>query len=200
MRRKYTVRDNVISFAIGCVIAIPICCYAWRSWHNTEPIKEEKKDETTYISVSDLNLPTAGVARILEGLDIESGYIEQTTGDDLTEEAYYDELDLLATCVMAEAGNQDLMGKRMVVDVILNRVDDPDFPDTITGVITQKYHFSSYWDGAMDRADPNEECFQAITMELEERSYPSILYFTAGEFGDYGTPWKQYGDHYFCTK
>ena len=51
--------------------------------------------------------------------------------DELAEELYCDSLELLAICVQAEAGNQPLIGRRMVADVILNRVDDPDWPDTI---------------------------------------------------------------------
>ena len=110
------------------------------------------------------------------------------TPDDIEEEMKMDELELMAICVEAEAGNQDLIGKRMVADVILNRVDDPDFPDSITEVISQKYAFSSFWDGGMDRA------------ELEERGWPGLLYFTAGEWPKYGTPRKKVGDHYFSTK
>ena len=41
--------------------------------------------------------------------------------EDLEEEEYFDALEELAICVEAEAGNQGLLGKRMVVDVILNR-------------------------------------------------------------------------------
>lgn len=123
------------------------------------------------------------------------------TPEDIEEEKKTDELELLAICVEAEAGNQDLTGKRMVADVILNRVDDPDFPDTIEGVITQPYHFSSYWDGGMDRVrEPSQDAIRAVQMELENRSYPGLLFFTAGDWPKYGTPWKKVGDHYFNTK
>lgn len=120
--------------------------------------------------------------------------------EELEEEAFYDSLEELAICVEAEAGNQELLGKRMVVDVILNRVDDPDWPNTIKEVIEQKYAFSSFWNGAMDRAEPSEETYKAVAMELENRSYPGLYYFTAENYGEYGTPWKKVGDHYFCTK
>lgn len=121
--------------------------------------------------------------------------------DELEEELYYDSLELLAVCVEAEAGNQGLLGKRLVVDVILNRVDDPEWPDNITDVITQPYQFSSYWDGGMDRVwEPSEETFQAVIMELEKRTHSDIYYFTAGGYSQYGTPWKKVGDHYFSTK
>lgn len=75
----------------------------------------------------------------------------EVSEEELEEEMYYDSLELLAVCVEAEAGNQGLDGKRMVVDVILNRVDAPGWPDTVEEVITQPYAFSSYWDGGMDR-------------------------------------------------
>ena len=119
---------------------------------------------------------------------------------EIEEEEYWDSLELLAICVEAEAGNQGLDGKRMVADVILNRVDDPDWPDTIEGVISQPVHFSSYWDGGMDRVSVSEETFQAVRMELENRSWPEIYYFTAGRYSEYGTPWKKVGDHYFSGK
>lgn len=123
-----------------------------------------------------------------------------TTEEELEEQEYYDSLELLAICVEAEAGNQGLDGKRMVVDVILNRVDDPDWPGTIEEVISQPTHFTSYWDGGMDKVSVSDETFEAVRMELENRSWPGIYYFTAGQYSEYGTPWKKVGDHYFSTK
>ena len=117
--------------------------------------------------------------------------------EQIEEERYYDRLELLAICVEAEAGNQSLLGKQMVVDVILNRVDSKEWPDTIAEVITQKYAFSSYWDGGMDRAIPSEETYEAVRQELEGRIYTDIYYFTAGNYGAYGIPFIQVEDHYF---
>ena len=116
------------------------------------------------------------------------------------EDMYLESMEMLARCVEAEAGNQGLEGKRLVVDVILNRVIDPDFPDSIQKVIGQPYHFSVYWNGAMEKVEVTEETRQAIRMELEEISYPGVMYFREGDWSLYGTPWKQVGDHYFSTK
>lgn len=89
-----------------------------------------------------------------------------------------------------------------MADVILNRADDKsgEWPDDITGVITQEYAFTSYWDGRMEKAVPTEETFQAVSMELNERSYPGIYYFREGAWSEYGTPWKKIGAHYFSKK
>ena len=89
----------------------------------------------------------------------------------------------------------------MVVDVILNRVDDKDWPNTIEDVIAQYNQFSSFTNGAMDNViEPSEETIMAVQQELKERSYTELFYFTAGDYGKYGTRWKKVGDHYFCTR
>ena len=122
---------------------------------------------------------------------------------DIEEEEYWDGLELLAICVEAEAGNQGLQGKRLVVDVILNRAEDHSgqWPDTISGVISQKNQFTSYWDGNMAGIwEPSEETYRAVRMEVEQRAYPGIYYFREGEWPGCGTPWKKVGAHYFSTK
>lgn len=112
-----------------------------------------------------------------------------------------DDLEELALCVEAEAGTQSLLGKRLVVDVILNRVDDKDWPGTVQEVIEQPYQFATFWDGGMCRVDkPSEETYQAIRMELGQRSYPGIYYFNSECYSGYGTPWKKIEEHYFSKK
>ena len=122
---------------------------------------------------------------------------------DIAEEEYWDSLELLAICVEAEAGNQSLEGKRLVADVILNRAEDHSgqWPDTISGVKSQKDQFTSYWDGGMAGIwEPSEETYQAVKMEVEQRGYPGIYYFREGQWSDYGTPWRKTGAHYFSKK
>lgn len=123
---------------------------------------------------------------------------EVATSDYIDEELYCDSLEMLAVCVEAEAGNQGLKGKRLVADVILNRVDSDKFPNDIESVISQRNQFSTYTDGAMDRvSEPSEETIKAVQMELEQRIDSKILYFTAGRYNPYCTPAYKYKDHYF---
>ena len=122
----------------------------------------------------------------------------QDIEDKMSDEEFCDDLELLALCIEAEAGNQDLKGKRLVCDVILNRVDSDRFPDTIEGVITEKYHFSTYWNGAFDRIkEPSESTFEAIRLELDERIDNKILFFTAQGYSKYCVPAYKHGAHYF---
>lgn len=108
-----------------------------------------------------------------------------------------DSLNYLARCVEAEAGNQGIIGKRLVCDVILNRVDNKNFPDTIEGVINQKNQFSVVSNGMIYKVNVSKETLEACIMELDERIDSNILYFTAGDYGKYGTPAYNHKDHYF---
>lgn len=115
----------------------------------------------------------------------------------VVEEKVYDELEYLACCVEAEAGNQGMLGKRLVCDVILNRVDSADFPNTITEVINQDGQFSVVGNGLINRVSVSDETFNACKLELIERTDSEILYFTAGQYNPSGTPAYQHQDHYF---
>lgn len=108
-----------------------------------------------------------------------------------------DELELLAKCVEAEAATEGLKGKQLVVDVILNRVDSPEFSDSITGVITEHNQFSTWANGMIAAAEPTAETYDAIELELESRLDYDILYFTAGSYNPYCIPAYQYKNHYF---
>ena len=116
------------------------------------------------------------------------------------EENFYNSMELMARVVEAEAGNQGLHGKRMVVDVILNRVNDKDFPDTVVDVIYEENAFTVISNGMYKQVEISEETWEAIRMEMEEISYPGLFYFCSTGFQEYGTPWDKVGDHYFNTK
>ena len=59
-------------------------------------------------------------------------------------------LDLLARAISGEARGEPYEGQVAVGAVILNRVDNPDFPNTIAGVIYQSGAFDSVYDGQIN--------------------------------------------------
>ena len=59
-------------------------------------------------------------------------------------------VDLLARAISGEARGEPYEGQVAVGAVILNRVDSPDFPNTIAGVIYQKGAFDSVADGQIN--------------------------------------------------
>lgn len=111
---------------------------------------------------------------------------------------YEDDLKILAQLIEAEAGNQGLYGKRLVADVVLNRVDSPLFPNTIKDVIFQPYHFQVVWNGMFDSAASriSSESYEAARIEMVSRTDYKILFFSQ-EKSIYAQNHYKYRDHWF---
>ena len=125
----------------------------------------------------------------------------EDSDEQIAEEIYLGELELLAQLVEAEAGNQPFEGKCLVADVILNRVESPDFPDTISEVIFQKnpIQFSTVYNGAFEKAAWNmkESDYAAVMYEVEMHENKEFLYFNnSPDVSGTGTPVKV-GGHWF---
>lgn len=71
---------------------------------------------------------------------------------------------LLARIAMAEAEGEDTEGKALVMRVVLNRVSDDRFPDSIKAVIFQEGQFSPIANGRFDRVKPDRDCWDALEM------------------------------------
>ena len=105
--------------------------------------------------------------------------------------ADYTDMELLERVVEAEAGNQGLIGKRLVVSVIYNRVDSEKFPDTIREVLTSPHQFGPVWNGAIHKVNVSDETRAAIMFETVSRLDTEILYFNSGEVsGKYAYTYK----------
>jgi N-acetylmuramoyl-L-alanine amidase len=89
-----------------------------------------------------------------------------------------EEIDLLARLVRAEAQTESLEGKIAVACVVLNRVESPQFPDTIKEVIYAPGQFQPVQNGEINKP-ADEESFQAVQAALsEERQLaPGALFF-----------------------
>ena len=99
--------------------------------------------------------------------------------EQIQEEIYLGELEVLAQLVEAEAGNQPFEGKCLVADVVLNRVESPLFPNTISEVVFQEGQFSVIKNGAYDKAGYNmhEDTYAAVMCEVEMHTNKDVLYF-----------------------
>lgn len=93
-----------------------------------------------------------------------------------------EEEELIARVMMAEAGGEGRDGKELVLHVILNRVLDPTFPDTVEGVVYQDLAFSCIGDGRIYEVSPDADCYELI-------SDVQMVYFDASG-----------GATYFCTE
>lgn len=164
---------------LGIIIAIPLIGYAIHCngcW--AEPV--QKIEPAFHIE-----------AEAREGNEVT---LEIQSMQDAKQEYEYE---LICRCVEAEAGNQSLIGKRLVADVILNRVDDPRFPNSVKEVIYQPGQFAVVANGSIYTVTPSEETKQAVSMELIERVEREIVYFNSGDYPSYGEKYERVGGHYF---
>lgn len=107
------------------------------------------------------------------------------------------DIDLIALVTMAEAEGESELGKRLVIDTILNRFESDLFPDSIEDVIYQKNQFTSMWNGRIEKCYIDDTIRQLVVEELDCRRDDKVIYFTAGWYGKYGTPTYRVGHHYF---
>lgn len=103
--------------------------------------------------------------------------------------AYYGDDDVywLSRLIYAEAGGESLDGKIAVGNVVLNRVADAAFPDTVKGVIFDTaggVQFTPVASGAIYN-DPPEECVIAAKLALDgANTAGASLYFTAADVAE----------------
>ncbi|MFW5779825.1 MAG: spore cortex-lytic enzyme [Bacillota bacterium] len=77
-----------------------------------------------------------------------------------TASSYSSDVHLLARCIYGEARGEPYTGQVAVGAVILNRVRNPDFPNTISGVIYQPYAFTVVSDGQIN-LQPDDSAYRA---------------------------------------
>lgn len=92
------------------------------------------------------------------------------------------DLELLATIIYCEAGNQSHEGKVAVGNVVINRVNSGSFPNTFEAVIRAPRQFSPVGSGKFDRVLGSgrvpESCYQAAQDAMDGVSYVGdCLYF-----------------------
>ncbi len=88
------------------------------------------------------------------------------------------DLRLLANISQIEAGRTSYEGQLGVANVILNRVKDSRFPDTIKGVVYSGKQFPPAHNGMLDRSTPNASALQAAKDALNgKNNVKNALYF-----------------------
>ena len=111
-----------------------------------------------------------------------------------------EEIALIALVTMGEAEGESELGKRLVIDTILNRVDSDKFPNTIHEVVYQPHQFSVMWNDRLKRCYVRDDICQLVREELNSRTNEDVIFFTAGTYSRYGQPLFQVGNHYFSSK
>ncbi|WP_456278519.1 cell wall hydrolase [Bacillus sp. AK128] len=113
------------------------------------------------------------------------------------------DIQLMANAVYGEARGEPYIGQVAVAAVILNRVNSPTFPNTVSGVIFEPRAFTAVADGQI-WLTPNEQAKKAVLDAINgmDPSENATYYFnpdTATSGWIWGRPQiKRIGKHIFC--
>lgn len=90
-----------------------------------------------------------------------------------------------------EARYESETGKRLVIDTILNRVESPDFPNSVKEVLSQP---GQYCD---PKEYPDKDIYRLVAEEIYTRTNDKVLWYRTKRYHKYGTPILVEGNHYF---
>lgn len=138
----------------------------------TSLLKQIQNKDNEILNLYDLrNKKDEDIISCVRNVETSVNDIENTKQDVAQEETQAvmrlsdEQLNLLSKLVAAEARGESYEGQVAVAAVVLNRVKDTRFPDSIEGVIYQKNAFSVVRDGYID-AQPTEESYKAAKEAL----------------------------------
>ena len=113
------------------------------------------------------------------------------------------DIQLLAHMVQGEARGEPFIGKVAVASVVINRLQRPNFPDTVAGIIYGAGEFCTVRDGQIN-LPPNSESYRAVQMALGgwDPSYGSLYFYNPARSTSkwiFSRPIRvQYGQHVFA--
>lgn len=109
-----------------------------------------------------------------------------------------EEVELIALLTMAEAEGESELGKRLVIDTVLNQVESEGFPNTVKGVIYSGAYIAMH-NGRSSQCYVDEYICQLVREEAMSRTNSKVLYFRTRHYHNFGTPEIHEGNHYFSS-
>lgn len=115
-----------------------------------------------------------------------------------------EDIALMARLVFAEARGEPFEGQVAVAAVLLNRLEHPDFPDTVQGVIYQPRQFEPVANGTINQI-PNNSAYLAVMQAREgaDLTQGSVFFWNPRKVSASSWVWTQpvklqIGDHVFA--
>lgn len=188
-------KGKLLTSSVGTFGVFAISLIACLQSLNAEVKTEPQTQMTNEKAIFETSvMESAEVQKLTDEEETETKSIELNDNDDY----------LLAKIAMAEAEDQGIEGKSLVMLVVINRRSNEGFPDTIFDVIYEKNQFSPIENGRFDEVEPDKECWEAL--ELVKSGWDEskgALYFESKS----ESTWHEenllflfkYGEHYFYT-
>ena len=189
-RGNWTIHDEIRTTAIAALIV------AADNEIRREVIARENSAIINYDDQPIKVVPAQHEAEIIKPTLSEDPTGEPAADQDMQINITDTDLDLMARCVQAEAGNQSLEGKTAAAEAMRNRMRRPEWPDTMREVISQDGQFSVWATGAIWSAEPDDETLKAVQEALSgSTTIPEdYVYFNTSPIG---SDCIKIGDHYF---
>lgn len=135
--------------------------------------------------ITEISSVMSSKQRVLTYAVLDKVYEEAEETISLTPQDYEN----LLRIVEAEAGGEDEIGKILVANVVLNRVDCESFPDSVTEVVFQKSNgvsqFSPVSNGRFYSVKVSAATIEAVNKALAGEDYSQgALYFAARKYAD----------------
>ncbi|GAA0380124.1 cell wall hydrolase [Bacillus horti] len=175
-------QDSVFTRGLGYMGAT----YPWyKSELDEQAISKHDHDKKSTITVSSMTPLVEDIGASDQSIDQYSGSESENEATQQVLQASEEDIELLARIIEAEAEGEPYLGKVAVGSVVLNRVEDDWFPDSIEEVIYQRvnkvYQFSPVGNGRINRVTPSEESFDAAKEALsgEDPTDGSLYFYNA---------------------
>ena len=124
-----------------------------------------------------------------------------------------EDYDTLLRIVEAEAGSEDIKGRVLVANVIMNRVKSEDFPNTVTEVVWDNSDgvpkFSPTYDGRINEVAVSDETRDSVKQALKGTDYSegALFFIQKSAAEEHNVKWFEkdlkrlfkYGVHEFYT-
>jgi len=208
--KRYTLRDNLYSIALGIVIAIALAALLRpvyvaeqeeRKIHQeelkAEILAQKKAESRMELEAAERNTVGASMAPTYEEIELTEEIVEETEPEVDETEVWH-----LAALIHAEVGNQSEQSKYLCGAVVLNRVSSPYFANTIDGVIYQEGQYQCTWNGGYDRAlTEYDEVSYEVALDLLANGIPDWIPRTVvwqAEFKQGDGVFMQIGNTYYC--
>ena len=127
-----------------------------------------------------------------------SYYNPQT--EEYNEEEFWDDCELIGLVCVAEAESESELGKRLVIDTILNRMDSDYFPNTIREVVYAPGQYECVSNGRINRVEYDEYIAKLVLEEFNHRTNNEVIYFRTKGYFNFGKPLLNEGNHYFSKR
>lgn len=96
----------------------------------------------------------------------------------------------ISRTVEAEAGNQSELGKRLVTDTVLNRLNNGSFGEDVKSIVEAENQYAK-------GVTASENTIRIVMEEYRKQTNTEVLHFRTDHFHYWATDLFQVGDHYF---